>query len=97
MDRSTLYHGFSFPSVYLLRAEDVEGDADDGDADDDDVEDVPDGLEVFEAVLLDLDDLLDQVVDDEEGEDNLAGHDKVVHHRHVTEELRAKESGRRAW
>jgi len=71
----------------LLRAEDVEGDADDGDADDDDVEDVPDGLEVFEAVLLDLDDLLDQVVDDEEGEDNLAGHDKVVHHRHVTEEL----------
>ena len=57
------------------------------DPDDDDVEDVPDGVEVADPVLWDLDELLGHVVEDEADVDDLAGHDEVVEGCDVAEQL----------
>ena len=42
-------------------------------------------------MLLDLNDFLHHVVEDEEHEDTLAGHDEVVHHRHVADQFHRTE------
>ena len=55
------------------------------------IQDVPQALEVLQLVLLDLDDLFDGVVNEEEHEDSLASHDKVVETGHVTDEFQGLE------
>ena len=58
--------------------EDVEAERRDGNDDDEEVDDVPEAAEVVEAQHPDLDDLLDRVVEDEEGEDHLEGGQRVI-------------------
>ena len=59
------------------------------------VQDVPETLEVLQAVLLDLQELFDGVVHHEEDEDPLARHHKVVEGGHVTDQLHCAEVERR--
>ena len=51
------------------------------------IQEVPDALEVQELMHPDLQDLLDDVVDDEGDEDQLAGQDEVVPGGDIAEEL----------
>lgn len=53
----------------------------------DNVQDVPQTLEVLQLVFLNLDDLFDGVVHEEEHEDSLTSHHKVVETGHVTDEF----------
>ena len=50
-------------------------------------------LEIRPANLQDLQELLHQVVEDEHGVDALAGHDKVVKHRNVADQLHGAKCG----
>ena len=62
---------------------------------DDDVENIPETLEVFQLVFLNLQNLFDGVVDYEKDEDALTGHDEVVEGGDVTNQLdRAEGEGR---
>ena len=62
---------------------------------DHEIQDVPDVGKVADGVLPDLDDLLDQVVDDVAGQDQLAGHHEVVERGHVAQQLHRSERQRR--
>ena len=66
---------------------DVQDDLGDGGTDHHTVEDIADDTEVGKAVLGYLEELLDAVVGDEEAEDALGGHEEVVLHLGVLEQL----------
>ena len=81
--------------VYRKSTIEVEGYRHIAQENDNDVEDIPETLEVLQLVFLNLQDLFDGVVDDEEDEDALAGHDEVVEGGDVTNQLdRAEGEGR---
>ena len=69
------------------------GDGREGDGYHDDVQDVPQVCEVGQPPPLHLDPLLDDVVEEEAAEEELAGEHEVVEVRHVADQLHRLEVG----
>ena len=69
----------------------IEADADNWDDDHQNIQDVPKWFEVLELVTFDFQDFFHGVVEDEEAEDALTCHDKVVAHGHVPDQLHCAE------
>ncbi len=86
---------FREENVYHLRhthgAVSVEAHAHHRHDDDDDIQAIPGALEVCKPMPLDLQDLLHNVIQDEEGKDTLAGHDEVVKCSDVAEKSHCAE------